>query len=473
VATNATDHSPPRWLSAGEIAFVDFENEKRLLAVSRGGGDPRTLAELPKESGFVSFNFEMVGGRGWIASNTFTEGRPVVMLIDPESAEEFVLLRDASAAKFLPDGRVLFVRSSALLVARIDLDASPPAVVGDVKSVMGSGSNPSDRIREVEVSEIGHLAFVTGEGPNENRRLMTVDRQGHAETLVEAKGAYAAPVSFSADGRRLAVTTHSDESPAELWVVELDTGGKRRMAPEENVSFGGCWVPGDRIVFTAWKSIDSGRILIREMRRNAEPVPLFDDWPESLLLQGARLSFDGTNLAFDVVDGEGADMDIYTQPLDGSAGPRPLVATAATGAFPSFSPDGRWLSYQSNESGRTEVYVRRHSASGELDGEVVKVSGTGGHTALWSFDSRELFFYERRNNRVVSVTVEDGERIRVSKPRTVIDDWEPLRPSRLFGEPEFIPMPDGERFVFVQSPDAESKIERIEIVLNWAEQLDR
>jgi serine/threonine-protein kinase len=271
----------------------------------------------------------------------------------------------------------------------------------------------------------------------------------------------------------LAVATDSDESPAELWVVELDTGGRRRMAPEENVTFGGCWVPGDRIVFTAWKGADRGQILIREMRRNAEPEPLYDDWPEDFTLREFRVSFDGTNLAFVVVDGDGADNDIYTQPLDGSSGPQPLVATAAAESFPSFSPDGHWLSYLSNESGRTEVYVRRHSLTGELDSEVVKVSRTGGATALWGPDSRELYFFERRDKRMVSVIVEDGERIRVTEPRAVIDDLEPLRASSLFGEPELIPMPDGERFVFVQSPDAETKIDRIEIVLNWAEQLER
>jgi eukaryotic-like serine/threonine-protein kinase len=310
-------------------------------------------------------------------------------------------------------------------------------------------------------------------GRSESRRLMSVDRDGAVDALVEATGSFVAPMGFSPDGSMLAVASQNDETPAEIWVVELDTGAKRPMAPEEQVTFGGTWVPGDRIVFTSWKAIDQGRIMVREMRRNAKPAPLFDNWPETLRLEEGRIEFDGTNVVFVASDADKGDPDIWTQPLDGAQEPRPLIATQASEGFPSFSPDGRWVAYESNESGRKEVYLRSHTASDDPDGTVLKVSRTGGSAPLWGAGGHELFFYERSNNRVMVVRLEDGDRLRVSEPRAVIPDIEALNASQLFGTPEFIPMPDGERFAFVQNPETETKIERIEVVLNWAEQLKR
>ena len=244
------------------------------------------------------------------------------------------------------------------------------------------------------------------------------------------------------------------------------------MAPDERITLGGYWIPGDRIVFTSWMAIDQVQILVREMRRDATPVPLFDNWPEDLRLAGPRLSFDGSNnLAFDAINKKG-DVDIWIQPVDGSAPPRPLIATQASEYFASFSPDGRWLAYLSNESGRNEVYLRAHSAGGDSEG-TVKVSRGGGDTPLWSADGGELFFYDRTDHRLLAVRVEDGDRPRVSEPQVVVPDLKVLNASRLFNLPELVPMPDGERFVFVQNPDKEAKVERIEVVLNWAEQLVR
>ena len=473
VATNATDHSPPAWLSADEIVYVDHENEKRLLAISRGGGNPRVYEEFGQDSAFTSFAFDVAGERGWIATNPFVDALRVITLIDPVSGEEFPLLQDATGAGMLDDGRLLFIRGNVLLLARIDLDASPPKLVGDVKTVMGSGTDPTDRIQRVAVSEAGHLAFVTGEGPNESRRLMTVDRNLNVEVLVETKGSYAVPVEVSPDGKLLSVTANDLETPSEMWIVELDTGARRPMAPKERVACGGCWVPDDRILLTAWKNIDQGQILIRELRRNAEPEPLFDNWPENLRLRECRVSFDGANVAFDVIDTSKGDSDIWMQPLDGSSEPRPLVASEAAEAFPSFSADGRRLAYTSNESGREEVYARTHSADTAVESGVVTVSRKGGRLPLWSADGSELFFFDWPNHRMMGARVESDDPLRLSEPYEVIPDLPALRPSRHFDEPEFIPMPDGERFVFVQNPEAETKIERIEVVLNWERLLER
>jgi Tol biopolymer transport system component len=469
VATNATDHADLSWLSESEIVYVDHENEKRLLAVSRGGGEPRTYAALPEDSVFSSFDFAVAGGGDWLMSNAFEEGGSTVFLIDPISGEKFVVMRDAKGAKILGDN-LLFIRAGALLLAKLDLGASPPALIGDVQTIMG-GSDPQKGIRTVEASEAGHLAFVTGLGANETRRLMTVDGDGNLEPLLDVAGAYRAPMGFSPDGKLLAVVQSTEETPAELWMVELDTGAKRPMAPDEMITMGAAWIPGDRLVFTSWKSADQGQILVREMHRNSTPAPLFADWPEDLRLEGGYLAFDGTNVAFEAI-GERDDVDLWIRPVDGSKPARVLVGSQATERDPRFSPDGRWLAYASNESGRDEVYLRRHDPEGEPGASVLKISRTGGVEPHWSADGRDLF-YRTSTFQFLRVRIQSFEPLQVAEPEIVVSDSRELRASSLWRRSPFLPMPDGERLVFVQNPDVAAKVEQIDMVLHWAEQLGR
>ena len=321
----------------------------------------------------------------------------------------------------------------------------------------------------MEVSDAGHLAFVTGLGADENRSLMTLDGEGNVEPLLEAAGAYRAPMGFSPDGRLLAVAQRTEETFAELWVVELDTGAKRPMAPDEILTMGAAWIPGDRLVFTSWVAADQGRILVREMHRNSTPVPLFEDWPDDLRLEAGYVSFDGTNLAFEAV-GERGDVDIWIRPVDGSAPARLLVGSQANERCPQFSPDRQWLAYTSNESGRAEVYLRRHHPDGEPGAYVLKVSRTGGFDPRWSADGDELFFTSS-NSQLLRVRVESFDPLRVSEPEVLVSDSRELRALQLFGRSRFVPMPDGERLAFVQNPDVDTKVKQIDLVLNWAEQL--
>jgi serine/threonine-protein kinase len=471
VATDATDHSPPVWKDDKTILYVTYRNEQELMEVSRGGGDAASFAEIPRDTSFTAFDFESLRGGRWIAVDTFRQGTPTVVLIDPQAGVEHDLIRGASHSAFLPDGRVLFVRSTALLVAEVDFAASPPALRGEVRTIMSSGSDPDDVISGLTVSTSGHLAFVTGQG-TQARSLVTVDREGRTEPLLEGTASYAVPVSFSPDGKRLAVMMWSEDVTS-LWIVELDTGARRPMADEEPFTYHGEWLDDERIVFTSWKSMVEGRILTRGIGRNSTPEGLFDDWPDEFRLSGEAISFDGTNLAFDVVRSNGENTDIWIRPIDESSVARPLVATPANEDFPAFSPDGRWLAYESDESGRNEIYLRAHDPDGELSERVLRVSRSGAESPIWSADGRELFFFADERSRMLSAAVRGTGVPEVGEPRVVIEDTEALRAAKLWDAPPLIPMPDGERFLFAQKPVVESRIGRIEVVLNWAEQLER
>jgi Tol biopolymer transport system component len=480
VATNAVDHGSAKWLTNDTLIFVDDANERLLRRVSRTGGDSQTFAEFETGSVFRSFDWQPWDDGRWILTTNFFEVTSPVVMIEAATGKETVLIRDANmGARLLADGTLLFVRDGALLSARVETSGSEARIAGETRSIMTGGADPEDRVQQVVPSEAGHLAFVTGEGPGNNRQLMTLDRDGNVEPLINARGPYVAAVDFSEDGRLLSVIHDRDETVAELWVVELDTGARRPMAPDEPIACGGNWLPDKRLAFTVWRGIDQGRIAIREMRRGAEPETPFDNWPEGLKLGECRLGFDGVNLAFAAggqgfggsgVAVEGGEMDIWIQPLDGSAPPRALISTPAYESDAVFSPDNRWMAYTSNESGRNEVYVRRHSVDGGVAGESILVSRRGGRAPLWSADGDEIYF--SWGDRFLGVTFEAGDRPRISEPFVIVEDSEALRVTTLFAEPKFIPMPDGERFAFVQTVGETPEVERIEVVLNWEAGLD-
>jgi serine/threonine-protein kinase len=471
IATDAVDHAAPRWISDDEIAYFHHKEDTRLLAISRGGGDARVFSELPEDSGFSPWSWDVVRGR-WLVSGTRSDGGSAVILIDVQDGSEVELIRDAMQPRLLDDGTLVFARSSTILVARVDLDADPPAVVGDVRTLMGSGAG--DRITALELSQAGHLAFVTGAGSSESNRLMTVDRDGNVEPFIEERGPYVRPHGFSPDGQSLSISMRSEELPASLWVMELDTGRRRLLGDDEALTSGGWWLRDGRLVFSRWPGPTGGTIMVTEMRRNAEAAPLFSDWPEDHDLRSIWMSLDGPSLAF-VLDGDpesdDEDLDIWLRPVDGSEPARALVATSAEETRPSFSPGGRWLAYQSDESGRAEVYVRSHDPESPGEGRTVRVSRTGGSSPFWSHGSDEIFFVD--GSRLLSAAF-DGSAAgpAVSEPTEIID-IESLRLVRFWEHPPVIPLPDGERFLFAQRPDVETRVERIEVVLNWANQLER
>jgi hypothetical protein len=148
------------------------------------------------------------------------------------------------------------------------------------------------------------------------------------------------------------------------------------------------------------------------------------------------------------------------------------VGTSAEERCPQFSADRRWLAYASNESGRDEVYLRRHNPDGEPGASVLKVSRTGGFDPHWSADGGELFFTSS-SNQLLRVRMESFDPLRASEPEVVVSDPKELRASDLFGRSGFVPMPDGERLVFVQNPDVNTKVKQIDLVLHWAGQLER
>jgi Tol biopolymer transport system component len=277
-----------------------------------------------------------------------------------------------------------------------------------------------------------------------------VDRHGRRTLLTDERRGFRHP-EISPDGRRVAVTV--DPRPSQVWVYDLMRRSGIPLATQ-NHSLGPVWSPdGTRIAYSSgldifWRAADaSGE-------------------PESLLArEGAQYatswSPNGDLLIFD--DGSTAvqnSSDIFVLTRQGSV--RPLLATPYEERAGRLSPDGRWLAYHSDESGRLEVHVRPFPNVGA--GKTT-VSTGGGRRPVWSSNGRELFYASGSAIMRVAVTVR-GNTFHAGTPELLFSGPFDLATT------DFSVAPDSNHFVMVES-DPNARPTLINIVLNWTEELTR
>ena len=397
------------WGPDGTIVFAT-SLAGGLARVSESGGTPEPLTK-PDESErshrwpsllpggtAVLFTIQGVGG-------SFDDALIVVRVLS--TGEQRVVVRGGTSATYLPTGHVVFARGGALLAVPFDLRrleaTGPPVPVLDgVSMIAGSGA------AQYATSETGSLVFLPGALMNAQRELVWVDRKGIAIPVSDVKRPYQ-DVALSPDGRRIAAAVWAPGGSPDIWVYEPVHASFTRLTFGADAETSPDWTPdGRHIAFTG------GNPGARGLFQKA-----FDgSGIEELLLKGATTlaNFGGRswhpNGQWLVYDQGG---DIQVVPLTGDRTARPLIATRALEIFPAFSPDGRWVAYQSNESGRFEIYVQPFPAGGGK----WQVSTEGGIRAKWSRDGRELFF--RTANRMLGAPVTPGTTFSAGTPRVLFE----------------------------------------------------
>jgi serine/threonine-protein kinase len=321
----------------------------------------------------------------------------------------------------------------------------------------GENSNLNTGAGQFAVSRSGALAYARGGVyPLSLSSLVWVDSTGAPEPLPLPPGGYSRP-RFSPDGTHLAYL-EGVRGDRQVWVYDIELETPIRLT---STGADVTWSPdGTRLAINLERD---GRIQMFSMPADGSEGPqLLAESEESQRV--ADWSSDGV-LAF-LQEG-----DIWTLPMDGDGVPEPFRETAFREAWPAFSPDGRWLAYGSNETGRFEVYVRPFPAGEPLR----RVSTAGGAAPLCSPDGRQLFFrtYSKEVSALEMMVVDvatDGSFTR-GQPRTLFHgrDFRGTIPVRSYDI-----SPDGRRFVMLKrSSDVEPRpATRINVVLNWFEELN-
>jgi len=294
------------------------------------------------------------------------------------------LMNAEAAPTYAEPGYLLFPRGLSLIAQRFDPGArrlgGEPIVLADAP-----GSSTSNGYRAVTVSNRGTLAYLNGRVLN--TKLVWYDRSGHeGGTIAMPPGRYQA-IALSPDGKYAAVTRADTPMESDIWLVELERSVATRFTfgPARNgATF--AWSPdGRRIVFDSDRT---GPFDLYVKPANAAV-------PESLLFASEatfkhpyQWSPDGRLICFEQLDAK-TGWDLWVLPADRSGPATPYLRTPFNERWGSISPDGRWMAYSSDESGRFEIYVQ----SFPTPENKYRVSTAGGSVSYWRGDGRELMFF--------------------------------------------------------------------------------
>ena len=313
--------------------------------------------------------------------------------------------------------------------------------------------------------------------------LVWVDRQGREEPLKAPPRSYRYP-RLSPDGTHVALDL-GGQAERDIWIWEFARETLTRLTFDPQVDSHPAWTPdGQRIVFRSTRTGQSN--LFWQAADGTGAVERLTENPNNQQFPGS-FSPDGTRLVFrEETAATGADLMVLAldaarrppppaQGVAGSAGnstsnARPLVQTTFNELNGEISPDGRWLAYQSDESGRDEIYVRPFP---DADRGRWQISTGGGNRPLWARSGRELF-YLAPGVAMMSVSVEGGSTFRAGNPARLFEGRYSM-PVTTSGRTYDV-SPDGQRFLMIKvgdGPDQTAAPPSIVVVQNWFEELKR
>ncbi len=357
-------------------------------------------------------------------------------------------------ATYLPTGHLIYAKGKRLYALPFDPERARPtgrpvALVDDVMTSQSSG------FAEYAVSSRGVLAYATETLASPPQRLVWLDREGHASDALDERRKYQS-VSLAPDGRAAALTLLGDSR--DLWTYSFDRRTLSRLTTGAATEFGPAWSRDGRELFYV---VDVPPFTLYRIGVGAPDSgkPLWEERAEVDTVQ-ATPSADGRTLVFSR-DEQGTGQNLYLRPIDGSAPPRALLATRATEQYPTLSPDGRWMAYESNETGRFEIYAEPLDGSGNR----VQVSSDGGREPLWAANG-DLFFRHDDEMRVVATHA--GARLELEPTRML------FRAALVANANEnmrtYDVTEDGSRILAIATPE-ESRPRQIEVVTGWTRQL--
>ena len=443
-----TLHAPVLGNSAvwGEDDFIFFQSAfggEEILRVSSLGGAPESVV-TPDNNTIWSLQDILPGGKAIIG---ITEPGEEVVSISLSTGKVEVLADAINRlARFVRTGHLLFqVKEGALVAA--PFDHARVAVTGAVVPM---------------VEGVGYWT-VSGEGSliysdQTSRQLVWVNRQGEA-TLVDAESGLYQSIRLSPDGTRVALH-YADSSVAnqDVWVYDLLRGSSTRLTFDPARDYFPLWaVDGRKIAFVSHRG-NSWGIFRKAVDGSGEVEPLLtgprEGYPTSWSLAGEHLVYEDEDPR--------TNSGIGLLTLSGDRDARLLIQEPFDQTNPVVSPDGRLLAYESNETGRLEVYVRRFPELGDKR----QISNRGGAVPVWAPSGDELFY--RIGDAMMVVTIQTRPSFVASEPKVLFTGEYLHYAGRAYDID-----PTGQRFLMIRSEDSASDPTELNFVVNWFEELNR
>jgi serine/threonine protein kinase len=464
------------WGDDGNI-IAALETRAALSRVPSTGGTPVPVTKL--KPGEISHRWPHVlpGSDGIL----FTAGAHAgsfddanIDVISLKTGEQKTIARGGFSPSYVPGGssrtgHLIYLHGSILLAVPFDAGSlhttgTPAHILEDVSSTGQAGG-------DFDSAGSGVFVYLSGKGQQTGWWISWVDSSGKIEPLHPPLGVYNTP-RFSPDGKRLAVSIARAQGE-DIWVKDLDRDTPSRLSFLAGTNRWPVWTPdGKDIVFQSSNPAAPGLYWIRS-----------DGSGEAQRLTNGRLqeipysfSPDGKLLAFQQTGNSGSQ-DIFTAPVEADPGrgqgfqlgkAELFLGTPFSEVLPAFSPDGRWLAYQSNESGPYEVYVRPFPGPGGR----WQISIGGGRYPIWSTAAHELLFETLDGHVMAASYTVKGNSFAAAKPRV----WAETRLKDSADSSNYDLTPDGKRLAVFLAGDASSDQKpptHLTFLLNFFDELRR
>jgi serine/threonine-protein kinase len=445
------------WAEDGTIIYPRTY-QTGLWRVSDAGGDARAVTEPDTAAGELAHWWPQIlpGGRHVIfTAYRAPIDRATVEVLDLRTGERRVLVQGAVMGRYVPSGHLVFARDRSLLAVPFDRDrreVTGAAVAVDDDVAM----NYSDGYAAYDVSPSGTLVVMPSHVAGTRFQLAEVDRRGRERLVLAEPDRYANP-RFAPDRVRLSLDITPERGASDVWVVDPSRASRTRITAELASDFAALWTPdGRELVYM------SERPLFELYRRAADgsrvAEPLIGGQHDRIL---GSISADGRLAAF--VLSISAGTELWTVSLQGAPEPRRYLASSFYFGHPALSPDRRWMAYDSDESGRVEVYLQSFP---DPTGSRRQVSSGGGSEPVWTRGGRELVF--RRGDSVMAVTVDPASgaagapTLLFAGPYQAVAEWS--------GSRSYDVTPDGERFLLLKWPTGSVR-RQVVVTTGWFDEL--
>jgi eukaryotic-like serine/threonine-protein kinase len=456
VICDASDPRGGSWGPDGTI-LVATDASVPLSRVAATGGVPTAFTKLNVTRGENSHRWPhfLPDGRHFLCFTMCNKpGNNAVAVGSIDGPDVKILAPSSSAPAYSPPGYILYTRGTTLMAqpfnqSSLAVSGTPVPLAEDV-NLVGTGAGPTASV-QFSVSTTGMLLYQTG--GEQQEQLAWFDRTGKPLGTLGPRGTTNQP-ELSPDGKRVVA-----DGSADVWMYDTALGNASRFTTGGTGDGTALWSPdGGQVVYASYRSGKSNLYLQAAgggpeqllLATDIDKAP--DDWSRDRRLIVFE-TFTATNKS-----------DLWWLPLDGDRKPVVYLQTPFNECHARLSPDGKWLAYASDETGRSEIYVQ----SFPTPGAKTLISTNGGDQPAWRRDGKELY-YLSLDRKLMAVDVKLGATFESFTPKTLFQTRAPNPGLSLFRN-HFSPDPGGSRFLVAIVPDEQSTAPLV-MVLNWTSAL--
>jgi Tol biopolymer transport system component len=443
------------WNRDGVILYVPSD-AGGVFQVSAGGGESRMVTPHRTPPLATRLPQFLPDGRRFLF-HVARGGEPAGVYVGELASDKIQRILSTNAPALYGSGHLWFLRDGALVAQAFDpatLALSGPIMPvadGVLTGLLGISISTSD------AGPIAYRASLDRATRPLLRQLVWFDRSGKQIGTAGEPGALASNPNLSPDDRSLLLQRTVQEN-VDLWLIDLQRNVTSRLTDNPGIDSMPVWSPdNNRLIFSS-ASADGGGLAIASLdkARPQERVPLsFDD--------GAKVtsdwSTDGRFILYTHFNQSPATTDVWALPMDGERKPLPVATRTYNERDAQFSPDGKWVTYESDEAGTPEIYLQPFPGPGAR----TRVSVAGGIQVRWRRDGRELFYIATDENLMAVAVDLTATPTSVGTPARLFKTN--VSPVRSISRQQYVVSRDGQRFLILT--DEEGPVPPVTLLFNW------